>query len=1017
VCVCRQVAGAGLHMVDMSRIPAGTLVTNRGYGGIDEYRPDPQSGSQAQLQINVVLAEPVSAGSLEKCLGQSVAAVHFLQSRIEDASGRLFEFIGPGAGVAPAVCDRSGPLITATMREGASSAILSVDAHPAACNELGLAAIVRSALQQCDGIAAGLQSLSFPREDARLERSVDRLPMLPVLVPLTACRGEEMPEGISIPLADGTIEALGSLAMRYGVDTGIILQNVWALYVGILNGNEPFDLLYSPFDSASWFFPHRLMVQSVTCEAGDSLESLLAAPPPQSATRAGHMVPGRVTVMSLQPGCLDLRALPSVRDVCARSLPNGSDFHLTLVRTASDERLSGTFAIHRIDANVVRHRLEEFAAVIRSILDDPARPGSAIDCLPADERRLIQEQCTGARVPLPSFTSSAEMIAARANERPDAAALRFDDRVMNYGQLAGQVGACCRWLASEGIEAGQSVAVMLPQSPDFVIVTLALLSSGCTWVALDRNLPPERLAYICDDSQTIAIVTDRSFTGHDASLPRQLVYASGPAAEPAVHIATDAPAYLLYTSGSTGKPKGVMISRGALLSHHAAIARDFKLKENDRVLQFTNPIFDVAVEEIFPTLASGASLVFLPDRERLSIAEFHRFVVEQELTVLNLPAGLWHEWVRYLETDKLPLPASLRLVIAGSDRVSPEIFAKWRGLAGSRVGFRNGYGPTEATITATLFDPDRQRVGSDTVPIGRPVANMMVRVVRDGRVMPYGVRGELLLSGPQLAGGYVGREDLTREVFVDRTIDGEVRRWYHTGDEAWLLPDGNLEFLGRLDHQVKLNGFRIELGEVERVLETMPDVSSIAAVVKRNAGGIASLVAYYTTGSGEELPMSALASAMTRSLPAYMQPVRYQWLEEMPLTPGGKVNRRALPDLEAKRPNLVNPLVRPGNSVEAGIADIWRAELGIADIGVLDNFFELGGSSISGLRIIEAINRRFSISLSAARFFQYPTVASLARHINEPRTSSQPADAGPTRGTRQRDAYLRLKARRPQETK
>jgi amino acid adenylation domain-containing protein len=1009
-------------MVGGFRASISTGVTNRSFGGSNADGSANHSlyaEPQTRLGISVALAQPVDAGLLESCFTQAISAVPHLRSKAESSSRRLFEFAGPGTQAVASIPDRSDLLFLATLRHATDSAglfTLTVDAHPAACNDLGLASIVRSALQLCDGSAADANRTSVPC-DAVPERAVDRLPFVPLLVPIVAHEGAGMTEDVSIPLVAGTIERLIDVASSYGVEACVVLRNAWALYVGILHANEPFDLLYSPFDHAACFLSHRLMVQSVNCEAGDSLDSLLADSYAESAVRAAPLTPGRATVMSLQPACLDFQALPFVSELRVRSLPPGSDLHVAAVRTASGERLTGTFASHRIDVNIARHRLEEFAAVISSVLDDPARPASAIDCLPADERQLILEQCSGVAIPVPQLTSSAEMIATRADERPDAAALCFDDRVMSYGELTVRVGACSRWLASEGIKSGQSVAVMLPQSPDYVIVTLAILSSGCTWVPLDRKLPLNRLIYICEDSQATAIVVDESFTISEACLPRRLVYGSGAPGEPAEHIASDAPAYLLYTSGSTGKPKGVMISRRAMLSHHAAIASDFDLTENDRVLQFANPVFDVSVEEIFPTLISGAALVFLPDRERLSIAEFHRFIVDQELSVLNLPAGFWHEWVRYLETNDLSLPERLRLVIAGSDRVSPETFSIWRTLAGSRVKFRNGYGPTEATITATLFDPDKQRVAADTVPIGRPVPNMLVRVVRDGRVMPYGARGELLLSGPQLASGYVRRDDLTDAVFVNCTIGGETRRWYRTGDEVWLLPDGNLEFLGRIDHQVKLDGFRIELGEVERALELIPEVSSVAAVVKRNVAGNASLVAYYTTASGEELPMNVLAGAITRSLPAYMHPARYQWVDHMPMTPSGKVSRRDLPDIEMRRPDLVNPLVRPGNSIEVGIAGIWSAELGIADIGVLDNFFDLGGSSMSGLRIIEGINRLFSMSLSAARFFQYPTVASLARHIVESRDPSPVRDAGPTRGTRQRDAYSRLKARLGQDAK
>jgi amino acid adenylation domain-containing protein len=451
-------------------------------------------------------------------------------------------------------------------------------------------------------------------------------------------------------------------------------------------------------------------------------------------------------------------------------------------------------------------------------------------------------------------------------------------------------------------------------------------------------------------------------------------------------------AYIIYTSGSTGNPKGVMISHQSLVQYATAAIGHFSVEPDDRILQFASICFDAAAEEIYPFLLSGAALVLRTAAMLDSVERFLRTCTAEGVTVLGLPTAYWHTIVDHLETETPVFPSVLRLVIVGGEAASAERLATWQRRAPARAIVANGYGPTEATIVATVCDLTGEHAPecASKAPIGRPIANTRVHVLdAELRPVPVGVPGELYVGGVGVARGYVNRAGLTAAAFVpDPFCPGEGRgggrcgeRLYRTGDLARYLPDGHLEFLGRADHQVKVRGFRVELGEVEATLAQHPAVkAAVVQAVDDGPGG--RLVAYVVPAAGEEPGVSELRRFVQGRLPEYMVPSAFVSLETLPLTPTGKVDRRALPAPDRLRPELDRELVAPRTPTEKAVAAIWAQVLGLEQVGAHDGFFELGGHSLLATQVVTRVRQEFKVEIPFRALLEAATVAGMAEQVD-----------------------------------
>lgn|GEM_PF-4134775 len=980
-------------------------------------------GAPASAQIRITVDGAVDATRLAEHLTRCLERVPALRTVAAPGvdcamvlSGDLLSVDPAGDGTpgwAPALDARNGPIAALRVSAAAGNrAVVELALHPSVAGDAVLAPLWRAMTQ--DDEAALVDAECSPTDDAGAQRPAEGAVSAGDGSAGDAAADRAVASG-RLRLAPGTLGRLGEVGESCGAPVADVVRAAWAAYLCWINRYEATDVLSAVGPDRGLVVPNLLAVQSWTAASDDTILSVLVRRSDAPSCDLAASVSSTGDLMSIQPVpvMIDGGDRISVSDAEVLSLPYGSALHINIVGTPAGEFAQVTHASNALGSQAALRHLRSFASLLDQFAERPETALADYAFVDDDRRREILAMAAGRELPVPSLPDITHRIFDEKRIPGSAEAVSVDGNCLTFGDLNAAVLGCRHWLAGQGMKKGACIGVMLDQSEAFIVTVLALLRSGMTYVPLDRKHPLDRLEYICADAGIDAIVTSDAFQVPGENLPRQLLYSGARSDRALKPVAGDAPAYILYTSGSTGRPKGVRVSRRAMLAHAAAIVEDFGLRPGDRVLQFASTVFDVAVEEIFPTLAAGATVVLLPDKSRLGISEFHRFLDEQRLTVANLPANYWHEWVRHAASTRTGMPESLRLVIAGSDRVSPGVFETWVGLAGSRIAFRNGYGPTETTVTATLYDPSAGMPNTATVPIGRPIANMAALVVRGDKLVPIGIAGELLLGGPQVADGYVGRDDLNAAAFVQANLDGTDRRWYRTGDLARYLADGNLEFLGRVDHQVKIEGFRIELGEVERALESLDGVTSTAVVVDKSVGGRSRLVAYYTT-DGEAGPEAhAVLQSAAGSLPAYMVPAKAMRLPAMPLTAGGKIDRKALPAVQNKRPELVNPVVSPKGTVEASLAEIWNAELALDVIGVLDNFFDIGGSSMIGLRIIEAINRTLNTRVSAAQFFQYPTIRSFAGFLESSKGQDKAAAKdGPSRAARQRRAFRRIARQR-----
>jgi aspartate racemase len=438
-------------------------------------------------------------------------------------------------------------------------------------------------------------------------------------------------------------------------------------------------------------------------------------------------------------------------------------------------------------------------------------------------------------------------------------------------------------------------------------------------------------------------------------------------------------AYVIYTSGSTGKPRGVMLEHAGLVNHHLAAIDLYGLGSSDRTLQFSSLSFDIAVEEIFPTWIAGGTVVLRTDDMPLAGAGFLRWIRQRAITVLDLPTAYWHELVRELGESGASLTDSLRLLIVGGEKASATAFASWLKCGGGRVRWINTYGPTEASIIVSSYQPDPSQPVPENLPIGKAIANTRLYVLDESRkAVPDGATGELYVSGPGVARGYLGRPELTAEKFLaDPFTSGS--RMYKTGDLVRRLPDGNIEFIGRADFQVKIRGFRVELGEIESVLEKHSAIAE--AVVVAHEVDSEKCLAGYVIASEPKPSGSELSRFLKDRLPEYMVPADFVFLETMPLTPNGKVDRKALPAPQAREVERQEDFVAPRDNFELTMTRLWEQILNKRPISVRDNFFELGGHSLAAARLMGQVEKEFGKNLLLTDLLQAPTVEELVAMV------------------------------------
>lgn len=573
---------------------------------------------------------------------------------------------------------------------------------------------------------------------------------------------------------------------------------------------------------------------------------------------------------------------------------------------------------------------------------------------------------------------------------PDSVAIVFENHTTNYRQLNAQANQLARYLIQRGFEREDRIGICLDRSTEAIVAMLGILKSGCAFVPLDPEFPAERLAYIVEHANIKLILCDDSYRRlfHDP-IDGVIAILSPDASELwnggtdnlQQLIAPDSLAYVMYTSGSTGKPKGVQIEHRSLLTYCLADIEIYKLTGFDRTLQFSTLNFDVAIEEIYPPLLVGGTVVVRPRQRSAAAIELSELIESNSITALHIATAYWNEWIDLMLAANVRVPRSLRLVIVTGEKISVEHYRRWQSLCDQPLLWCNAYGPTETTVTCTVFIPTDDW-DEPQMPIGKPLKGYDAYILTE-QLAPvvHGETGHLFIGGPALARGYLGRQDLTDKAFIDVQLPGESssRRIYRTGDLARWLPSGDIEFSGRVDHQMKIGSYRIEPGEIESIINQHTLVRE-SLVICDEVEGQKYLVAYIVSMNQRPTAV-AIADFCRGRLPAYMVPTRYLFLESMPKTINGKIDRAALPAASGAEVAHVGDVQEASTELERELTTIFKKVLNISQVGINDDFFLLGGSSLLVTRVIAQIAHKLSFAMPVRDFFANPTIATIARHI------------------------------------
>jgi len=630
----------------------------------------------------------------------------------------------------------------------------------------------------------------------------------------------------------------------------------------------------------------------------------------------------------------------------------------------------------------VARMLRHFGVLLEGIAADPDTRLSELPMLTEAEQEQLREwnQTTtdyGCDLCLQ------QIFETQVLQQPDAVAVVHGKEQITYRELNERANQLAHYLREHGVGLDARVGVLLERSVNFVVATLGIIKAGGTYVPLDGTYPKQRLQFMLEDADVRLLLTERNQTEVDAT---EVVYLDH-AAELLANVSRDNPenvnraedlAYVMYTSGSTGQPKGVAVTHRAI-NRLVRNTEYVKFESSDRVGQAANVSFDAATFEIWGALLHGATLVVLPKETVLSPLELKREVAKQKISVLFLTTALFNQMAQSVPEAF----ASLRYLVFGGEAGDAQAVKRVveRGKPQHLV---NGYGPTEGTTFTTTYEVNEITPGH-ALPIGRSLSNTEVWVLdRQGHLAPAGVTGELYIGGDGIAREYLGRPELTAERFVPDPFSNESgARLYRTGDLVRHLSDGNILFLKRMDHQVKVRGFRVELGEIEAALNEYRGISESVVIDNDDLPGGTRLIAYIVPEDRVEPASAQLYAFLKEKIPSYMIPSIFVTLKEIPLTPNGKVNRAELPVPQLSEDGMSANFVAPRSPLEETLAEIWRETLGVAQVGVESNFFDLGGHSLLATRVVTQIRERFGVELPLRVLFESPTIAGLAQHLDD----------------------------------
>jgi amino acid adenylation domain-containing protein len=658
-------------------------------------------------------------------------------------------------------------------------------------------------------------------------------------------------------------------------------------------------------------------------------------------------------------------------------------FELLLSLTETEAGLQGSFEYNTdlFDAATIERMVGHFQTLLEGIVANPDEAIATLPLLTEPERHQLLVEWNDTRTDYPQDKCVHQLFEEQVERTPEAIAVVFEDQQLTYRELNQRANQLAHYLQTLGVGPEVLVGICVERSLEMVVGLPGILKASGAYVPLDPTYPSERLAFMLEDAQVPVLLTSRELAKQLPECSDHLLCLDGvwesiaheSDQNPVSDIRPDHLAYVIYTSGSTGKPKGVMNTQRGVVNRLLWMQDEYQLTSVDRVLQKTPFSFDVSVWEFFWPLLTGARLVVARPEGHKDRDYLVRLINQAQITTVHFVPSMLHA---FLEAEALETCYSLKRVICSGEALPLDLQEGF--FQRLHCELYNLYGPTETAIDVTHWQcqPGSQL---QKVPIGRPVANTQLYILDSAlKPVPIGVAGELHIGGVQLARGYHNRSELTAERFIHHEELGT--RLYKTGDLCRYLADGNIEYLGRIDHQVKIRGFRIELGEIEAILSQYPSVQQGVVLAREDQPGDKRLVAYVVVADEAPSPHE-LRNFLKQTLPEYMIPSVFVTLESLPLTPSGKLDRKALPKPEGSDMSSSTPYVAPRTPLEQELAEIWAQVLNLEQVGIHDNFFGLGGHSLLATQVVSRVQQALSIDLPLRFLFEFPTIAELSQRL------------------------------------
>ncbi|MBD1938350.1 non-ribosomal peptide synthetase [Microcoleus sp. FACHB-68] len=680
-----------------------------------------------------------------------------------------------------------------------------------------------------------------------------------------------------------------------------------------------------------------------------------------------------------------------------------ANFDLTLFLEETEQGLIGTWEYNTdlFQAGTITRMMGHFQTLLEGIVANPEQRISELPVLTETEKHqlLVQWVNPSQKPNTPEENLCIhQLFEAQVQRTPHAVAAIFENQQLTYQELNEKANNLANYLQTLGVKPEVLVGICVERSLEMLVGILAILKAGGAYLPIDPSSPKERLAFMLEDAQVPILLTQKqlletvsNYSGQILCLDENQEFITEKSPEnPLSNVCAGHLAYVIYTSGSTGTPKGVTVTHSNVVRLFAATQPWYNFNAEDVWTVFHSIAFDFSVWEIWGALLYGGKLVVVPYITSRSPADFYQLLNEQKVTVLNQTPSAFRQLIKAEESRESSEELNLRLVIFGGEALELQSLKPWFERHGDKTPqLVNMYGITETTVHVTYRPLTKADLNATGSVIGRPIPDLQVYLLDNNRQpVPIGVPGEMYIGGAGVARGYLNRPELTAERFISNCFSDEPEaRLYKSGDLARYLPNGELEYLGRIDHQVKIRGFRIELGEIEAALSQHPSVEKAVVIAREDEPGNKRIVAYLVANEplidsqGSPIKSSELRSFLKEKLPEYMVPAAFVFLGSIPLTSNGKIDRSALPTPDTSRPELESAFAAPRTPQQQQLADIWANVLGVKQVGINDNFFELGGHSLLATRLVAKVRETFQVGLPLRCLFQCPTVATLGTLI------------------------------------